>query len=709
MKHPFRWLAPALIAGLLACGQTNLNNGPLDEDSLPPAPNTRGNFSGTVGYVPDTLGVPAESPTSAENIVAGQLIVKFKSGVSAQSLSLLSVKGAPVERVRALAIDGAGVYRVPGADARATQAAARELAARPDVEYAEPDRIVRAWRTPNDPSYTTRQWNLQDGSGGIRLPTAWNTTIGANSTVVAIIDTGILYRRGDVAASHPDLPSERLLPGYDFITNANCNTGAACSGDGDGRDGDPYDVGDDPTSPSYHGTFVVGIVGAASDNRVGMAGVNWGTRLLPVRALGPGGGTSSDIIDALLYAAGVASAGVPNNPTPADVINLSLGGEGTCGTAFQAAINKALGGPKKPLIVVAAGNGGKDGVGDNASGTFPANCQGVMAVGATTRSGARASYSNYGSVLSVMAPGGAPGDGVWSLTRHSGQFTYAGGAGTSYAAPHVAGLAALMRAVTPALSALELQRLMENTAQPVSCNTPNGESCGAGLINAAAAVQAALSGAQIFALSPANNLQIEQGSSRSVTIKIERSAGFGGAVDLSVGTLPTGVRASFDPDPATGTSSTLTLTVDTSAKEGIYSVPITGVSGDQRATTALNLRVGPPLGIRGTHVRADYYQGKWVYDESKSGSLVIDTDGTTSPFAIPNRGPGWYFVYAVHDTNKDDQLNAGDYFGYSEYMLNPPEGGIKLQMELVTDIADLKLTGAQLRGVQRMLARPPVR
>ena len=184
------------------------------------------------------------------------------------------------------------------------------------------------------------------------------------------------------------------MPGYDFINDV------TVSNDGDGRDTDPSDPGDYGcgNGSSWHGTHVSGTIGAASNNGVGVTGVNWVSKILPARVLGVCGGYISDIADAIRWSAGIAVAGVPTNANPARVENLSLGGTEACSNTMQSAINDAV--TRGTVVVVAAGNENAD-----ASTSEPANCDNVIAVGATTRTGGRASFSNYGSRVTLSAPG----------------------------------------------------------------------------------------------------------------------------------------------------------------------------------------------------------------------------------------------------------------------------------------------------------------
>ncbi len=306
--------------------------------------------------------------------------------------------------------------------------------------------------------------------------------------MVAVIDTGIL--------PHTDLAG-RTVPGYDFIADT------FVANDGNGRDNNPADPGDwvdigecgatQFDASSWHGTHVAGTIGAASNNGVGVAGVNWNAKILPVRVLGKCGGYTSDIVDGMRWAAGLSVSGVPANANPADVINMSLGGSGSCSTTEQNAINAIV--AAGTAVVVAAGNSN-----DDASGYSPASCSGVITVASNDRYGDRAWYSNYGSTVEVTAPGGDTtilSDGVLSTldggtTTPANNNSYAYYQGTSMAAPHEAGLASLVLGQNPGMTPSQLLSHLQATARPFpsgsSCNT---SICGAGIVDAYNALNAA--------------------------------------------------------------------------------------------------------------------------------------------------------------------------------------------------------------------------
>ncbi len=275
---------------------------------------------------------------------------------------------------------------------------ARRLTGLGEVAYAQPDRRKQVRALPNDP-LLPRQWYLHANvPAASRIVAAWTRLPSTAAPVVAVIDTG-------VRPEHEDLLG-RLLPGYDFVSDPRA------ANDGDGRDNDPTDPGDfvtaqdlrDPffdgcmrESSSWHGTQVGGIVAATSHNGIGIAGIARDSRLLPVRALGKCGGFDSDIIAALRWAAGLPVPGVPDNPNPARVINLSLGAPGSCGPLYSETLAEIH--ARGVVVVAAAGN-------QAAAVEEPANCPGVLAVAGLRHNGIKVGYSALGPEVSLSAPAG---------------------------------------------------------------------------------------------------------------------------------------------------------------------------------------------------------------------------------------------------------------------------------------------------------------
>ena len=504
-------------------------------------------------------------------------------------------RGREIVQAQTTSADAAGVARRAGLDvARFRQitpsvhvlflpktlygadvsAALAKLRADPTVKFADVDELRRphaAEIPPNDPLYAptagaSGQWYMntpsstpiilddistQDLSATDAL-SAWAITTGSPGIVIADVDTGVRF-------DHPDLLrggfGGRLLPGYDFVGQDYDATDGGALGtflianDGDGWDPDPSDPGDwldsgdlgnplfssDTAEPSsWHGTRVVGIFGAITNNTLGIAGLSWGPWVLPVRALGKGGGYDSDIIAAIEWAAGLPVVNpdgppVAPNPYPADIINLSLGGSGACPTDYQDALTQVTG--LGIVVVASAGNGGTPGT--TAPVETPANCStlvpGVIAVVGLRNVGTKVGYSSFGAEATIAAPAGncvvTTGgaclrsiDTVTNLgTTTPGEDSYTNqtnaNLGTSFSAPIVSGIAALMRSVnnnlTPALLVARLEASATafpagaagvptcpaNDATSGECVCPNagggGNQCGAGMVNALQAVEAA--------------------------------------------------------------------------------------------------------------------------------------------------------------------------------------------------------------------------
>lgn len=386
-------------------------------------------------------------------------------GLLGRAASTTRTAGTRVQRQLAT---GAVVVRTPQPldPAEATQWM-QAIASDPQVAWVEVDQRLHPALDPNDP-LLDQQWGFGTSPASLNVREAWDSTSGQGQ-VVAIIDTG--------RTRHPELDAN-TLPGYDFISDARI------AGDGDGRDADAADEGDGngTDSSSWHGTHVAGTVAAATNNGKGVAGTASGARIFHARVLGKGGGYVSDIADAMVWSAGGDVRGVPANANPAAVLNLSLGGRGNCSRATQTAVDAAV--QMGATVVVAAGNKNTD-----VRGHTPANCRGVVAVAATTARGARASFSNYGQGITLSAPG----DRILS-TFNSGAMTpgspsYGTYSGTSMAAPHVAGVVALMQSVADRpLSPEMVKDVLIRTARPLAGSCPQG--CGAGIANAAGAVEA---------------------------------------------------------------------------------------------------------------------------------------------------------------------------------------------------------------------------
>lgn len=471
---------------------------------------------------------PLEDPVNA------RVIVKYRSG----STLAVAAAGQPRHAARlgrqlTLAMQDGHVLGQRTQSLRATGLSSSQLAARlaalPEVEWAEPVRRKTFNAVvPNDPYFAGGQTTVTPAAGQwyLRAPDtttlsavnavgAWAFTTGLSTMTVAVLDTGVVK-------AHPDLAG-KLHAGYDFVSHS------ATWGDGGSRDADASDPGDWTTaglcgageaaaSSSWHGTQVAGLIGAATDNGIGMAGIGRNVMVLPVRVLGKCGGWDDDIQAGMLWAAGASSDPVAN-PQPARVINLSLGSAGTCSRTYQEVINKITAAPYHVTVVVAAGNEVGHAVGE------PANCSGVIAVAGLRHAGTKVGYSNIGPEVAIAAPAGncvnETGTCLYPLltttnasSTSPGAHTYSSGAspslGTSFAAPIVAGTVALMLSVDPSLTPAQVKSALQATARTfpltgaqttgaTACAAPSAldqvecyctvSTCGAGQLDAGAAVE----------------------------------------------------------------------------------------------------------------------------------------------------------------------------------------------------------------------------
>ncbi|MBL8519890.1 MAG: S8 family serine peptidase [Betaproteobacteria bacterium] len=427
------------------------------------------------------------APPQAVDLDSDRIIVRLKPAAaadasrgndkqrSAKAKSIadrLAAKGgeslAPVKQMS----DGSQVLRM-GKRINKGQltALAAKLASDSDVEEVLLDRLFLPQLTPNDPQFP-QQWGLSSVNG-IHAQGAWDLSTGSPNLVIAILDTGKL--------PHTELAA-RWIGGHDFVSEV------VRGNDGDMRDGDATDPGDWVTSADgmsgplagcpitnsrWHGTAMAAVIGATANNAAGIAGINWNSRLLPVRVVGKCGGYESDIADGLRWAAGLNVPGVPANPNPAKIVNMSLASAGICSSALQSAVDSVIG--AGVAIIAAAGNNSA-----NAAAYSPGNCAGAIAVGAVDKNGGKPAYSNFGPPVALSAPGGtgntnpeailtASNDGPTTSTANLDYLQTI--TGTSIAAAHVTGIASLMLSITPGLSPADLKDLLTRSARTFPSNT----------------------------------------------------------------------------------------------------------------------------------------------------------------------------------------------------------------------------------------------
>jgi serine protease len=531
-----------------------------------------------------------------------------------------------------------------------TLLAIKEMRRRGDVEYAEPNYLRQTHAAPNDPHYRV-QWHYAQ----LNLPHAWDISTGSRAgdpVVVAVVDSGVLR-------NHPDMKGV-LVPGYDFIRST------TVSRDGDGIDADADDVGDSTTGrSSFHGTHVAGTVAAASNNGIGAAGVSWGARIMPLRALGAGGGTSYDVQQAVRFAAGLPNDSGTLPERKADIINLSLGGPGASQAEqdLYAQVRSA-----GVIVIAAAGNANSD------APFYPASYDGVVSVSALDMNKNRAPYSNYGSRIDVAAPGGDTGadrngdgyaDGVLSTMGNDSdgtiRFTYGFYQGTSMAAPHVAGVAALMRAIDPEMTPAEFDAALADGSITHDLGTVGrDDTYGHGLIDAYKAVLKAQELAGLPATPAPAKLAVSPGSLNfgnqvtSTQISLTNAGSGSLTVDAVTDSADwlTVTPASIDGD-GLGTY-TVTVSRDGLA-EGSHSASITFTSSNNTLTVPVIMQVGRLTANAG-------HQYILLLDAATMAPVAQvsgDALNGSYPFSFSGVAPGSYYLAAGTDANNDGFICDG--------------------------------------------------
>jgi serine protease len=564
----------------------------------------------------------------------------------------LQALGIPDDRISLKAVDEKTQKKLD------TLLVVKILRKRPDVESADPNYILHAvdnTLVPNDTHYNL-QWNLPL----INMPQAWYVTQGSPSVIVAVVDTGVLL-------NHPDLAG-KLTSGYDFVSDI------SMSNDGDGIDSNPNDPGDkeNTSSSSFHGTHVAGIIAAATNNGLGVAGVGWNTLIMPVRALGIGGGAEYDILQAVRYAARLSNDSRTVPSQKADVINLSLGSESSS-SASQAVYTEVR---NAGVIVVAA-------AGNNASNTpfYPASYDGVLSVNAVKINSTLASYSNYGANIDVAAPGGDSGDlngdgypdYVPSTCGDDSahildsskpiEFNYVFMAGTSMAAPHVSGVAALMKALKPTLTPDQFDAFL--ISGDLTDNIGSSEYYGNGLIDAYKAVQIAINGTvpTVLKVSPTIlNFGLALDSAAFTVSKIGSEDLNNIVVNPSTSWLTIVRSANVD---ANGLGTYIAQVNRDNLAYGDYSATIT-ITYNTTVENTIVIRVQMQVNSTGAPPDEGYHYVLLV--DSATQALVDQVSVQASygiySYTFSNEPQGTYQIYAGSDRDNDQYIgDSGEAFG----------------------------------------------
>ncbi|HVG63974.1 MAG TPA: S8 family serine peptidase [Hyalangium sp.] len=604
---------------------------------------------------PPLKRVPQTDPT-----IIGDVIVRFEEAALSAPVALqqLQVPGYRVVH-KGFASEYLHLVGFEALDGHAltveeTGQLVARLAQVPGVRFTEKNLRMYPTRTPNDRAYSL-QWHYP----ALNLPSAWDVSTGASTVTVAVLDTGIV--------NHPDL-NPRVVPGYDMISDP------SNAGDGNGRDADPTDRGGDEPGggSSWHGAHVAGTVGAVTDNASGVAGVTWATRILPVRVLGRLGGTTFDITAGMNWAAGGTVSGLPANPTPAKVINMSLGGSAPPQQTYQDVINPRV--AAGAIFVIAAGNENS-----NAAETTPCNQQNVICVGSTNFAGRRSSFSNFGTPVDVMAAGGEMRedlngdgypDGVLSTALDDTNApAYVFNQGTSMATPHVSGVVALMAALSPNITLSQAESILKNTASASSkCN----EGCGAGLVNAQAALKALTGGStEPPKLGVTTTLLSFQGNGTQQVLVSNLGSG-----TLRVTAAKSGPQASAVSLPATtvtvpafGTA-TMEVSVNTGGlANGDYSATLTFTGANAssgtpagEATVSVKIRVGVTAD-KDAFIAFAYQdaRGEWQVDPEAVG--VVPARGGYS-YSIELAPKTYYTLATIDDDNDGNFFEEGERSGF---------------------------------------------
>lgn len=597
----------------------------------------------------------AEKPTTpvmAADFVPGELIVRFQDGTTPEDgVAGLERKFPDDGLTHAGFVYPGGplllrtnAYANPAFTREEAKRRTRELAEQvgkePTIKYAEINYIGHFKAEPNDPAYVDGNlWGLRM----VGSPAAWDITTGVSSIVVAVIDSG-------VHSDHPDLRGNVLSDGFNFQSN-NTNTT------------------DDPAE--NHGTHVAGTIAAVTNNATGVAGVAWQVKLLPIRV---GGGDqtilTTQVINAMRYAARLSNSSNRLPAQAARVLNMSLGFNVNCPQAVQETVTEVRN--TGAILVAAAGNEFQEG---NPT-SWPANCTGVIGVGAVNSQGSKAGYSNEHPYVFIAAPGGSLDngfrrEGVLStlMNQTSGpgapRGLYKFQDGTSMATPHVAGVVALMLSAKSSLKPNDIENILKETAIRLPLGTAQrNNQFGWGLINAAAAVARAADrtlGAVPIPLQPVVSLQVDRAVSTGQAAATFVNGGSGTVTLSSVSVQGSWLTASLvgNQTQCGGIPQTCAVSIAVNATglpDGVYEGLVRVSSNGGVIPILVNLRVGEaqqnlgPITIRATKLGSG---GALIQAAGEETFTTTTTAAQDYRFTFSSLPPGSYVVQAGIDLDGD--------------------------------------------------------
>lgn len=621
MRNTFRWLPLASMALLATLTQAQSNDLSLARAA---EQNARNVLRSTPGL--------KQSPT--------RILVRYKSDTTASQKAQARAQSNSI-LVRSFRI-------VPGLEvldnANGASQGITALRHNPHVAYAEFDYVLKPLTTPNDPKMIN-QWGLNDpGSYGINAPQAWSVFTGDPNFVIADIDTGMQLDHLDLAANLYHNPNEIPGNGIDDDNNGFVD---------DVNGWDFYDNDNDPSDTHGHGTHTAGIIGAVGNNGIGVTGVNWACKLMPLRFIGPNGGYNSDAIRALEYAVGMGVK-ISNNSWGGDAYDQSLA------DAIEAAKNAGH------IFVAAAGNSASD---NNTAPMYPASYanDNIISVAAIDSTGSLAYYSNFGSTTVDIA---APGDQIYS-TYIGNTLTYL--SGTSMAAPHVAGVAALLWASHPEMTWQQVKARILAKARPLPSLA--GKCVSGGLVDAYATLSDQALPPAVSIGTPSNNAVVTQGApvtlsgtasdgvdgniSNTITWTSDRQGSLGSGSPLTVTNLAAGfhkLTAMVTDSRGLTASSTILVTVRNSAPTVYVNAPTNGATVSQGGTVSFQgsatdqqdgdmtpqlvwiSNLQGQLGMGGSFTRNDLVPGTHVITAQAVDSGNLVTNVTVTVNVLPAGG-----------------------------------------------------------------------